>query len=62
VAAGVALPDAVLSATAVPAAVVGQADEIGSLRPGLRADVLVVSGALGLSQVMRGGEWMAPLS
>jgi len=62
VAAGVALPDALLSATAVPAAIVGQADEIGSLRPGLRADVLVVNGALGLSRVMRGGEWMAPLS
>jgi N-acetylglucosamine-6-phosphate deacetylase len=62
VAAGVALTDAVLSATAVPAAVIGQADEIGSLRRGLRADALVVNGALGLSRVMRGGEWLSPLS
>jgi N-acetylglucosamine-6-phosphate deacetylase len=62
VAAGVALPDAVLSATAVPAAVVGQADDIGSLRPGLRADAVVVNGALRLSRVMRGGEWLAPLN
>ncbi|MCU1532069.1 MAG: nagA [Arthrobacter sp.] len=62
VAAGVALPDAVRSATAVPAAVVGQADEIGSLRRGLRADAVVVNAALGLSRVMRGGRWLAPLS
>ncbi|WP_332759743.1 N-acetylglucosamine-6-phosphate deacetylase [Pseudarthrobacter sp.] len=40
--AGVEPAAAVLSATAVPAAIIGQAQEIGSLRAGLRADVVVV--------------------
>ncbi len=62
VAAGVPLPDAVRAATAVPAAVLGLDTEIGSLRAGLRADAVVVNSALGLSRVMRGGEWLAPLS
>ncbi|QDG65373.1 N-acetylglucosamine-6-phosphate deacetylase [Pseudarthrobacter sp. NIBRBAC000502772] len=39
--AGVEPAAAVLSATAVPAAIIGQAQEIGSLRAGLRADVVV---------------------
>lgn len=62
VAAGVPLPDAVRSATAVPAAVLGLSGELGSLRPGLRADAVVVNSRLGLYRVMRGGEWLAPLS
>ncbi|HCC39048.1 MAG TPA: N-acetylglucosamine-6-phosphate deacetylase, partial [Arthrobacter bacterium] len=40
--AGVAPATAVQSATAVPAAIIGQEQEIGSLRAGLRADVVVV--------------------
>ncbi|MCP8999742.1 N-acetylglucosamine-6-phosphate deacetylase [Pseudarthrobacter sp. RMG13] len=40
--AGVEPAAAVLSATAVPAAIIGQGHEIGSLRAGLRADVVVV--------------------
>ncbi|MCO4275244.1 N-acetylglucosamine-6-phosphate deacetylase [Pseudarthrobacter sp. HLT3-5] len=40
--AGVEPAAAVLSATAVPAAIIGQSQEIGSLRAGLRADVVVV--------------------
>lgn len=60
VAAGVDLADAVLSATAVPAAVLGLAGEVGSLRRGLRADVLVVDAGLGLRGTMRGGRWLAP--
>jgi N-acetylglucosamine-6-phosphate deacetylase len=59
VAAGVALEDAVRSATAVPAAVLGLDGEVGSLRRGLRADVLVVDAGLGLRKVMRGGQWLA---
>ncbi|MCO4255174.1 N-acetylglucosamine-6-phosphate deacetylase [Pseudarthrobacter cellobiosi] len=39
---GVEPAAAVLSATAVPAAIIGQEQEIGSLRAGLRADVVVV--------------------
>ena len=62
VAAGVPLPDAVRSATAVPAAVLGLSGELGSLRPGLRADAVVVNSRLDLYRVMRGGEWLAPHS
>ncbi|MHA7290768.1 N-acetylglucosamine-6-phosphate deacetylase [Arthrobacter sp. MDT3-24] len=40
--AGVEPAAAVLSATAVPAAIIGQPQEFGSLRAGLRADVVVV--------------------
>lgn len=58
--AGVGLPDAVMSATAVPAAVLGLADEVGGLRRGLRADVLVVTAGLRLAAVMRRGRWITP--
>jgi N-acetylglucosamine-6-phosphate deacetylase len=54
-AAGVPLPDAVFSATAVPAGVLGRADEFGSLRRGLRADVVATDPDLGLVAVVRGG-------
>lgn len=62
VAAGVDLADAVHSATAVPAAVLGLAGEVGSLRRGLRADAVVVDAGLGLLKVLRNGQWLAPLS
>jgi N-acetylglucosamine-6-phosphate deacetylase len=62
VAAGVDLADAVRSATAVPAAVLGLGGQVGSLRRGLRADVVVVDAGLGLRKVMRAGEWLAPHS
>ncbi|WP_426003207.1 N-acetylglucosamine-6-phosphate deacetylase [Paenarthrobacter sp. NyZ202] len=58
VAAGVALPDAICSATAVPAAVLGLSDEVGGLRRGLRADVVITDQELGLTSVMRNGEWL----
>lgn len=58
VGAGVPLQDAVLAATGVPAAVLGLDGQIGSLRPGLRADAVVVSRDLELSAVLRGGEWL----
>lgn len=58
VAAGVALPDALTSATVVPAGILGLADEVGSLRHGLRADVLVVTGNLELRAVLRCGHWI----
>ena len=46
-AAGVQFTDALTSATAVPAAVLGLTDEVGSLRRGLRADVLIVDAGAG---------------
>ena len=62
VAAGVPLTDAVRSATAVPAAVLGLGAELGSLRRGFRADAVIVNSGLDLLRVMRSGEWLAALS
>ncbi|WP_445153985.1 N-acetylglucosamine-6-phosphate deacetylase [Arthrobacter sp. Hor0625] len=62
VAAGVPLPDAVRSASEVPAAVLGLGAELGALRPGLSADAVVVNSGLELHRVMRRGEWLEPLS
>ncbi|RJT82133.1 N-acetylglucosamine-6-phosphate deacetylase [Arthrobacter cheniae] len=59
--AGVGIVDAVRSATSVPASVLGLADEVGSLRSGLRADALVVSEDLELKGVLRSGTWIRPL-
>ncbi|MFJ6454824.1 MULTISPECIES: N-acetylglucosamine-6-phosphate deacetylase [Micrococcaceae] len=59
VAAGVELPDAICSATAVPAAVLGLSDEIGGLRRGLRADIVVTNEDLELTGVMRNGLWLS---
>ncbi|MCC3294709.1 amidohydrolase family protein [Arthrobacter sp. zg-Y411] len=58
VAAGVPLADAVLAATAVPAEVLRLADEVGTLRRGLRADALLVSADLELLGVLRSGTWL----
>ncbi|WP_026555383.1 N-acetylglucosamine-6-phosphate deacetylase [Arthrobacter sp. 35W] len=60
VAAGIPLADAVLSASAVPAAVLGLSDEVGSLRRGLRADAVVVDGDLRTTHVLRAGSWLEP--
>ncbi|PPB50677.1 N-acetylglucosamine-6-phosphate deacetylase [Arthrobacter pityocampae] len=60
-AAGVGVVDAVRAATAVPAVVLGLADEVGSLRAGLRADAVVVSPELELKGVLRDGVWIRPL-
>jgi len=56
--AGVALDEALQSATSVPAEVLGLTDEVGSLRRGLRADAVVVDGGLELQRVMRAGVWL----
>ncbi|MFC8303134.1 N-acetylglucosamine-6-phosphate deacetylase [Specibacter sp. NPDC057265] len=57
-AAGVPFSDALTAATTVPAGVLGLTDEVGSLRRGLRADVLLVDADLGLQRVMRAGQWL----
>ncbi|MBT8161122.1 MULTISPECIES: N-acetylglucosamine-6-phosphate deacetylase [Arthrobacter] len=57
--AGVGLADAVSSATAVPAAVLGLSDELGGLRRGLRGDLVVVDKELQLAAVLRNGDWIA---
>ncbi|GAC1368047.1 MAG: amidohydrolase family protein [Pseudarthrobacter sp.] len=54
--AGVEPAAAVLSATAVPAAIIGQGNTIGSLRAGLRGDVVVVDARFERLLVMRAGQ------
>jgi N-acetylglucosamine-6-phosphate deacetylase len=58
VASGVPFPEALLSATSVPAAVLGLADEVGSLHAGYRADVVVLTPELRLHAVLRKGRWL----
>ncbi len=62
VAAGVPLPDAVTAATEVPAAAIGLGTETGLLMNGYRADAIVVSPDWDLLKVLRGGQWLNPLS
>ncbi|GAA2229328.1 amidohydrolase family protein [Promicromonospora sukumoe] len=52
---GVPLVDAVRSATAVPARVLGLTGEVGTLEPGARADVLVTDANLRPLRVLRHG-------
>jgi N-acetylglucosamine-6-phosphate deacetylase len=59
VAAGVPLRDAVTSASAVPASLLGLSAHVGDLRPGMQADVVVLGQDLSLARVMRGGEWVS---
>ena len=58
VAAGVPLPDAVASATVVPARVLGLDGQVGELVPGAAADLLVLGPSLELRRVMRRGQWL----
>lgn len=59
--AGVAMRDAITSATAVPAAVLGLSRQAGDLRAGMPADVVVVDPQLNLAGVLRRGEWVTEL-
>lgn len=61
VASGVPLQDAVRSASAVPASVLGLSRQVGDLRKGMRADVVIVDSALTLAGVLRHGRWAREL-
>jgi N-acetylglucosamine-6-phosphate deacetylase len=56
VAAGLPLIDAVAMASTTPARLLGLADRVGALAPGLRADLVVLSSGLVLRSVLRAGE------
>ncbi len=58
VTAGVSLADAVLAATATPARLLGLADDVGTLAPGMRADVLVTDADLHPTAVLQAGRWV----
>jgi N-acetylglucosamine-6-phosphate deacetylase len=57
--AGVPLPIAVTSATRTPARALGLGDRVGTLTPGLRADLVVLDDHLRVTRVMRGGRWVS---
>lgn len=61
VSAGVPLQQAVISATAVPAGVLGQFAHVGDLRPGMLADIVVVDQDLNPDRVLRRGEELTAL-
>ena len=56
IAAGVRPADAVMAASLVPARVLGLETEIGSLRAGMRADIIAVDQHFDLAAVLRGGQ------
>ncbi|WP_370279073.1 N-acetylglucosamine-6-phosphate deacetylase [Pseudarthrobacter sp. NamB4] len=60
VAAGVTLQEATTAASAVPASVLGLSGQVGDLREGMHADVVVVDEDLQLAGVLRRGEWATP--
>lgn len=53
---GVPLQDAVMSATAVPAEALGRSADIGDLRTGMSADIVVVDHDLNINRVFRQGK------
>jgi N-acetylglucosamine-6-phosphate deacetylase len=59
IALGVPLPTAVHAATTVPADVLGRED-LGRLRPGARADIVVVDHEMTIHRVLRAGQVVAP--
>ena len=55
--AGIPLCDAVRMMTLTPARVMGLGDEIGSIEPGKRADLVVFDENIQIARVMKGGDW-----
>ncbi|WP_258344195.1 N-acetylglucosamine-6-phosphate deacetylase [Saccharopolyspora gregorii] len=57
--AGLPVTDAVHAASTRPAELLGAADRVGSLRPGLAADLVLLDDDLRLRRVMKSGAWVA---
>ncbi|WP_299166323.1 N-acetylglucosamine-6-phosphate deacetylase [uncultured Arthrobacter sp.] len=60
--AGVPLSDALHSATRVPARVLGLPDTVGVVRPGARADLVVLDETQQVRGVIRNGRWIKKFS
>lgn len=58
VGAGIPMLDAVRMASSTPARAIGLGDQLGALRAGLRADLVVLDDELQVVRVMRAGEWV----
>ncbi|MDI1465828.1 N-acetylglucosamine-6-phosphate deacetylase [Catellatospora sp. KI3] len=58
VGAGLPLVDAARMAATTPARAVGLDTEVGALRPGLRADAVLLDGDLAVTRVLRAGAWV----
>ncbi len=58
VGAGIDIVDACSMAATTPARVLGLADTLGALSPGLRADLVVLAPDLTVRRVMRAGRWV----
>ena len=59
VALGIPIGDAAAMAAGTPARAIGIGDRVGELRPGLRADAVVLNDNLAVIRVLRGGRWLA---
>jgi N-acetylglucosamine-6-phosphate deacetylase len=55
---GVSLPDAVRALSMTPARVLDLGEFVGSIAPGLRADLVVLDDDLRVHSVMSGGSWI----
>ena len=55
---GLTVLEASLAASGTPARLLGRADELGAIAPGLAADLVVLSDDLELVRVMRRGRWL----
>src|SRR5205823_1229493 len=55
---GMSMPEAVAAVSTRPAALLGMADRIGTLRPRTSADLVVLDDRLHTTRVMRAGAWL----